>query len=418
MHKFMTECRVAEPIIAPCYLDEVLTVMEKFLPTADSLLELDRKSVEDCLIFVCDFTWHYFTAVGSNLRLRSASSLMMELFRLDALYEFDVSVAGRLKAAWQQGLAVAYRAGDPESGKYVDEMLATVVASVGECGQVYRLSEIVSGLWHTAVVASSQPLDLSVIKQALSLSSSALMRSASMLALVLDHSLFLHSVDGFQPSTAAASLLDARGVALAALTARFLLASWKNVPLSACHTEDADDEDDDDDNLSVAKSDTGEETNSLNLEMLGDIAVAIVCIQATQAYTGRPPLLHQELQQDFRQLIGRLSNVEAESLVSRTMEQSLASGEVWSLALDVILRQLELCNEDVVNRSLPTDADQFVPLTLSAVSTLCVILPRMSRDTQQYVTEITVALLLTCDVDRIAAFDCEYAYVMKVTFSS
>ena len=389
-------------------------MMEKFLPTADSLLDLDRKSVEDCLIFVCDFTWHYFTAVGSSLRLRSANSLMMELFRLDVVYEFHVNVAERLRTAWQRGLAVAYSAGDPELGQYVDRMLAIVVASVGECSQVYRLSEIVSGLWHTAAVASSQPLNLSVMKQALSSSSSVLLQSPSLLALVLNHSLFIHSLDALQPSTTAEGLHDARAVALAALTARFLLTSWKPVQLSSCHTETpaaAADNNDDGDDLTVAKISTSEDVNSLNVEMLVDIALAIVCIQAAQAYVSQLLLPHKELQQDFSQLIGRLSNMEAEYLIGHAMEQSMANGGVWSLVLDVILRRLELCNKELVDRNLPTDPDEFVPLTLSNVSTLCVILSRMSRDTQRHVAEIMVALLLTCDVDKIAAFDGECVYV-------
>jgi len=391
--------------------------MEKFLPTADSLLELDRKSVEDCLMFVCDFTWHYFTAVGSSLRLRSANSLMMELFRLDVVYEFDVNVAERLRTAWQRGLAVAYNAGDPELGQYVDRLLAIVVASVGECSQVYRLSEIVSGLWHTAAVSSSQPFNLGIMKQALSSSSSALLQSPSLLALVLDHSLFVHSVDGLQPSTTAEGLHDARAVALAALTARFLLTSWKTEQLSSCHTEtaaaaaDNNDDGDDDDDLTVAKSSTNEVVNSLNVEMLVDIALAVVCIQATQAYVSQLLLPHKELQQDFSQLIGRLNNMEAEYLIGHAMQQSMASGGVWSLVLDVILRQLELCNKELVQQNLPTDPDEFVPLTLSNVSTLCVVLPRMSRDTQRHVAEIMVALLLTCDVDKIAAFDGKCVYV-------
>jgi len=387
--------------------------MEKFLPTADSLLALDRKSVEDCLKFVCDFTWHYFSAVGSSLRLHSANSLMMELFRLDVLHGFDVSVAGRLKAAWQQGLAVAYRAGDPELGQQFDRMLAVVVASVGECSQVYRLSEIVSGLWHTAVAASSQPVDLSRLNQALSSSSSTLQQSPSLLALVLDHSLFVRALDGLQTSTTTESLHDARAVALASLTTRFLLNLWKTAQPLSRDSETAAADDDDDDDLTVPKSDASRDVDSLNLEMLIDIALAIVCIQATQAYTSHQQPMQQELQQDFRQLIGRLSNVEAECLLRHAMERSMARGEVWSLVLDVILHQLELSNKELVERSLPMDPEQFVPLTLSTVSTLCVVLPRMSRDTRQNTAEITVALLLTCDIDGIAAFDSEYFYPIK-----
>jgi len=395
--------------------------MEKFLPTANSLLELDRKSVTDCLIFVCDFTWHYFTAVSSSLRLHSANYLMIELFRLDVLYEFDASVAGRLRSAWQRGLAAAYDASDPELSQYVDRMLTIVLASVGECSQVYRLSEIISLLWHTAV-SSCHPLDLSVIKQALSTSSSTLLRSPSLLALVLDHSLFVYSPDELQPLSTAESLHDARAVALAALTARFLLTSWKAVQASSCDFETAaataaaaaaavdDDEDDD------AKSSANENIDSLNLELLIDIALAVVCMQATQAFISQSLVLHQELQQDFCRLIGQLSEMEVELLITRSMERSVTSGEVWSLVLDVILHQLESCHKELVERSLPTDPEQFVPLTLSRVSTLCVMLPRMSRDTQQHIAEITVALLLTCDIDRIAAFDSECAYVIKMTF--
>ena len=421
MHNLISQCCVvAEPIIAACYMDKVLTVIEKFLPTANSLQELDTKSIEDCLMFVCDFMWHYFTTVGSSLRLQSANSLMMELFRLDVLYEFDVTVAGRLKAAWQQGLTVAYTAGDSELGQHVDRMLAIVVASVGECSQVYRLSEIVSGLWHTAVAASSQPVDLGVVKQALSSGSSTLLQSPSLLALVLDRSLFVRSVNDFQPSTSAESFRNSRAVALVALTARFLLTTWKTTQPSSCDSETAsyfannDDDDDDDNDLTVAKSVANEGVNSLNLEMLNDIALAIVCIQAIQAYTCHPPPMQQELQQDFCQLIGRLSNAETEYLLRQTIQQSMAD-EIWSLVLEVILQQVKFSNKELIERNLLSDLEQFVPLTLSTVSTLCVFLPRMHRDTQQHVAEITVALLLSCDIDKIAAFDSEY--VVKVIFS-
>jgi len=403
-------------------------VIEKTLPTADSLQELDKDSVVGCLTFVCQFTWHYFAALGSSLRLRSANSLIMELYRLDVSYDFD---AGLLRGAWQQGLTVACSARDTELCQYVDEMMAVAVGSVGnasDLNQVYRLSEIVSCLWNTAVVGPSRPPDLSVMKQALSSSRSVLLKSPWLLAPVLDRSLFVRALDGFEPVAATESVHDTGVTASAALAARFLLTSWKTgwplrtemksstitvtTAADAAAIDENQDIDDADDNSDVDETATNEEINTLYLEMLMDISVAVVCVQASQSYVSQQPLPQQELQQDFCNLIGRLSSKEAEHLIGGVMDRSITDGEVWSLVLDVVLRQLELCNKEVTERCLSTDPEQFVPLTLSTASTLCVILPRMSRDACRQLAEITVALLLTCDADRIAAFDSTYMTFM------
>jgi len=71
-----------------------------------------------------------------------------------------------------------------------------------------------------------------------------------------------------------------------------------------------------------------------------------------------------------------------------------------------------VCNKDIVERCLSPDTDQFLPLTLSSASTQCAILPRMSREMCLQVADVTVALLLTCDADRIAAFDSTYLMSM------
>ena len=404
----------------------MLTEIENTLPTADNLQELENQSVIDCLTFVCQFTWHYFTSLGSSLRLRSANSLMMQLFQLDVCHEFDVATAGQLRSAWEQGLMVACIMDDTEARQYIQQMMMMVVASVsddGEVGQVYRLSEIISRLWH---ITCFRPVDLDVVKQALSSSTSVLLKSPWLLASVLDHSLFLRSLDGFELAAAA----DTTVSAVAAFTARFLLTSWKTIqPSCTEHTAGTDtaaaaaDDGDDDYNgdkeeeeeevvaaASNDKTNTWDELNSLCIEMLMDIAVTVVYIRASQAYIGQELCAQQELQQDFCNLIGRLSSAEAECLIGRVMERSLTNGEVWSLVLDVVLHELELSSEAGNQRWLTTDAEQFMPLTLSSASTLCVILPRTSRDARQDVAEITVAMLLTCDDDRIAAFDSTFIF--------
>jgi len=398
-------CLVSELVIAPTYLDEALTTLTKSLPTANSLPELDKSFIDNSPSFVCDFVRQYFTAVGSRLRLPSAYRLMIELFRLDALWEFDSTVANHIRVAWQQALTVACSVADPELG-HVDEMLSIVIDSIGKVDSVGRLSVVVSQLWRTATVAASRPLDLRVLTEALSSGRSTLLRSPSLLARVLDHSLVVDSVDGFQLSMSTETLHDTRAMAMAALTARFLLASWKtSSPCGAQMDAASAAGEDDSDEMVVA---TGNDNNNLYIEMLVDIAVAVVSVQASQVYVNRQPVLRQELQQDFYDVIGRLSETEVETVIGRVLDWSVTDGGVWSLVLDVILRRLELCNKEVVGRSLPSDLDQFVPLTPSIVSTLCAIMPRMSRDFQRHITEITVALLITCDVDKIASFDGEH----------
>ena len=263
-----------------------------------------------------------------------------------------------------------------------------------------------------------------------------LLRSPWMLALVLDQSLFLHSLDRFELAAVTDRVCETRATGLAALTARFLLTSWKAGQPSCTEvkaagenesTDDNDDNHDDDDEddadvtaaagnsdvSSADKTNNKNEINSLYLEMLMDIALAVVYIQASQAYVSQQPLPQQELEQDFCNLIGQLSSAEAERLICCVMERSLTNGEAWSVVLDVILRQLELSGKKFEERWSATDPEMFVPLTLSAASTLCVILPRMSRNTCVDVAEITVAILMTCDVNKLstydAAFDSKYA---------
>ena len=405
----------------------MLTVIEQSLPTVDSLRTSDKDSVIDCLTFVCNFTWHYFAAVGSSLRLRSANSLMIELFRLDVCYEFTASTATQLRSAWLQGLKVAaVTASEAELSQYVNKMMSLAVGELTDCSHVRHLSAIVSQLWH---VTAPRVLDVGVIGRALNSSCCTLMRSPVLLTRVLDRSLFLRSLDGFELAAATAdAVCDSRAMALAAFTAKLLLSSWKpghqqscDVTAAAAADDDNNDVNDDDDDgsggsgggggsgvdasLNAAITGDGkEDVNSLYVEMLIDIAVVTACIQTTQANISQ----QQELQQDFANLIGRLSCTEAERLIGCCLERSMANGEVWSLVLDTVLRQLQSCNASVVERSLPTDPELFVPLTLTMASTLCVILPRMWYDTRQFVAEITFALLMTCDKDRTAAFDSKY----------
>ena len=400
-------------------LGDMLTLVEKTLLETDSLDDLDMTSAVDCLTFVCQFVSHYFTTLGSSLPLQSANSLTMQLFRLDVSQEFDAVVVGQLRSAWQHGLTVACDANDRELRQHVDEMMAVVVARVGDVddlSEVYRLSEILSKIWHSTVSDSCQSLDVRVMKDALRSSSCVLLQSPWLLAAVLDRSLFVRSLDAFRLPALTDSVHETRSTAVAALTARFLLTSWKTgrsscTKASAAAAAAAGDEDEDD-NATVGKTNMNEELNTSCLEMLIDISVAVVYIQASQAYVSQWPAPQQELQQDFCNLIGRLSDAEVEHLIGRVMEQSMTGGEVWSLALDVVLRQLEVCNKDIVERCLSPDTDQFLPLTLSSASTQCAILPRMSREMCLQVADVTVALLLTCDADRIAAFDSTYLMSM------
>jgi len=568
----------------------MLTKIEKTLPSAATLQQLDKTSVVDCLSLVCDFTCHYFSAAlgSSNLWLHSAKSLTLELFRLDVLYELDV---GRLRAAWEQGLTAVRGAADPELRNYFTQMLAIIVDSA-DVTQVRRLSEIFTHLWHV----TSQSLDLlSALQEALRSSSSALLSSPWLLAPVLDHSMFVHSLEGFELVGASADgVCGTRAAALLALTAKYLLATWKTeevisaaaaVAAAAAAAADGDDDDEDEyededyeddgdddthaaengdmdldkpsakkdavaaddedkgdndvddkvigesdenvsesdnlgmdksnakediaaavaaddndddddekgnddkddggieknalesfglgidklnaeeniaandyvcadetgdltvnvnkpvakesvladddadkgdndrpafagktDDLYVDKPDTKEDSGrlfqeiKLRLEMLIDISLTVACIQASESYGCQQP---QELQQDFRTLIGRLSKMEAELLIGWVIRRSVTNGEAWCLVLELIVQHLESSGRrKVVKQFLPRDVcDSFKQLvTLSAASNLVVFLPRMNRDAPQHIAELLVALLLSCDKDRIAMFDSKYLF--------
>jgi len=416
----------------------VLTKIEKCLPTVSSVEELDKSSVVDCLTLVCDFTLHYFSTLGSSLRLHSAKSLTMELFRLDVWYDLDVT---RLRSAWQQGLKVACHGSDVELSQYLEQLLSVVVDCVSgtdDVSQVYRLSEIVSRLWHT----TSHSLDLTILHEALRSSISVLLGSAWLLAPVLDRALFVHSLEGFDVTTAVGGVSGTRAISLAALTARFLLTTWKagrsswTEDKTSCDTaadaapDEGDDEadnvdvdntepacSDENDDLTVDNSDAQEDVDSLFLEMLLDISQTVVCIDASEAYGSKHRLLQQELKQDFCNLIGQLNDTEAELVIGRVLERSMTNGEAWCLVLDVVLCQLESCGKEVVvQRCLPTDAEPFLPLTLSTASTLSVILVRMNRDTRLQIAELMVALMLSSSADDIAVFDSKYVLVIIFTY--
>ena len=403
--------RLSESV--PRYLEEVLTTMEQTLPASETLQHLDPVSVANCLTFVCDFMSCYFSAAGSGPQPAAARSLMMAVFRLDVLHSFDADVASRVRAAWTRAARSLSDAADPELADCVSRMLAVVVGSVADVGQTRRLSEIVFGLWRT----SSRFFDDVVLTRALELNRSVLLRSPASLASVLDLRLFLDTLDGFGLSR---SLYDSRAVALAALAANFLLARCENGHLScsevAVIAESGSTEDDADDVSSANNGDsstssvvdTAEAELGMNLEMLVDIAVAIVCVESAQEFTGRRSPAHRELREDFGALIGRLSDAEAELLILRVVERSMGDGKVWTLVLELILRNIESRDKLATERCLPSDLECFVPLTLSTASTLCVVLPQISRDICPSLAEITTALMLSCETGRIAAFEGKY----------
>ena len=256
-------------VIAPCYLDHMLSTIEKSLPSAASLQQLDKTSVVDCLSLVCDFTCHYFTAAPGSSTSDSAKSLTLELFRLDVSYELDDVC--RLRAAWEQGLAAAVRgSAGPELRTYVGRMLAVVVDRA-DVTRVHRLSEVVARLWD--VTCRSADL-LSALQEALRSGSSALLRSPWLLAPVLDRSMFVRSLEGFEPAAAAAAVdgvCGTRSAALAALTAKFLLASWKTEELVQS-TDSATAADDDNEDEEDEDYEDGDENDTSVLES-GDLDI-------------------------------------------------------------------------------------------------------------------------------------------------
>ena len=402
-------------MIAQTHLADMLTVIERSLPTADSLQDCDNRSVVSCVTFISRFTCHYFTSAGCQLRLSPANSLMMQLFTLDVSYQLNVSTGGWLRSAWQHGLSVSHELCDT-----VNQMLTLVIRSVNDVadvGHISRLVDIVCSLWRVTATPS-QSLDLHVMKDALVSSRFTLLRSSWFLAPVLDRLLFVYSLDGFELAASSDLGPHTRTTALAALTARFLLTSWKSdQPLDNDKTAAAaadDDDNDDDDDVNADKTNVTEEVTSLYIDMLLEVSLRVVYIEASQACFNQPSSPQQELKQNLCSLIGRLTDTEAECLIGRAMEQSMTNGEAWSLVFDMILRQLELCNKEVVKRSLSKfDVEWFVPLSLSSASTLCVLLSTLSHDIRQHVADVTVALLMSCDTDRITAFDSTY-----VTFNT
>lgn len=418
-------------------MNKVFYEIQACLPSEEQLQQLSVGAIDNCIAFVCDIAVHFYKGFSSQSLLQLVKSLLLELFRVDIALSSSQShhCVHKVREAWVQGLESLLRCGhsgtDLQDTKFYYEMVERIMCEVSgnsiTLDKIEHLSEAADTMWRTLLKyceADSTKRELNQREMAVLKSSlcrpldanklTSWQLSASFHRIVVFDSSNECGLPHFQPSC-----LTSLGAVT--FSARFLVRISTGVNYSC---ERVDVVEASCDGISVDLP--GDESNPIemqqqqeidsDLNVLINIAAAVgVCrvISNDVALSdGSAVDVVKRLEQDLSVLIQQQSDCARRNLARLAFERSMSSGGVWSLSLDVILSLLETNTVDSV---LPADAEVFVPVTASGVSTLNIILSHMPRDFVVHFANVLVAMLMSCSSECIASYQSKFINKCEVS---
>jgi hypothetical protein len=414
------------------YMNSVFCEIQACLPSEEQLQQLDDEAIENCIVFVCDIAIHFFKGFSQSI-LPQAKSLLLELFRVDIVLPsaHRHQCGCKVRDAWVQGLESLLASGLNGTHLHdtrfyheiVERIMCEVCCSSITFDKIEHLSEAADVLWRTLLKyceadGAKRQLnerEMEALKHSLCQPFDANKITSWQLSASFQRKVAFDSASECRLPDCQSSLLTSLGAVT--FGARFLVRSSAAVN-DNCETADVVEASCDGISVSLP-GDEVEQSQEIDsdLSVLINIAAAVgICRVISNDMALSAGLAVDELkslEQDLTVLVQRQSEYACRQLARLAFERSMSSGGVWSLSLDVVLGLLET---NTVETVLPADAEVFVPLTASVVSTLNVILSRMPRDFVVHFANVLVAMLMSCSTECIASYQSKFDGKCEVLF--
>ncbi|XP_013385834.1 E3 ubiquitin-protein ligase listerin [Lingula anatina] len=392
-----------ETLIAAEYIDKMLMKIRAALPSPNHKWQSSPEELNRCVAFVCDVALNFFTNIQDCLMISSTEELLLSLFQLGVQWNLNLAahLHEKIKKTWKQGVkALVLQQGGllKEEGFFCKaaEFMKSYVRK--ECYSVERLNSVCTLAVELVNTIFESIQDEVEDEGLVAVPLQTPLIQAYVEMLVTDEE--LHVKDGWKTwPLVSGQLLFSSFPTDTPVNEETVPPCLPSVYFTSKLLTDAGALDAHADSAVTARL-------SAVTEKLA------YCVAYCEACLGchREALFHSELNksliiadENFSCIYKSLSQLTKTTIIRASLERSLNSGGMSALALDVLLRNEELADIEVM--SLLGGIDRFADLNEITVQTLLVLLPYLKSTDRLSLIEIMAARIISCEAEEIMNID-------------
>lgn len=416
----------SEPKVGEEYLRFLLGIIHSFLP---SQLKADDESVDQCVSFVCDITFHFLMNLSDCLSVPSYEGLLLSIFQLSLQPSFlSGEVLEKVHSTWKHGFTIVL--GRTGSGFTGESFIGKATSCLEEF--VHNKAETVLRLEQLANVAfqvleiilkvhgESEKMAESFVKR-LSCKFSDSQMTFWKGALIADREVRF-DVQDLSGSVPASPDVVPKCATPVAFTSMFLvkILSLHENPVCEkiisleCH---GNDETQVPDSLlegktcgSDVKVQTVERLLSMDAGIYVDIALglafcrAVLRSQSVVKQSSELVVLESVFEKNLTGLTCGLPFDVLGIVVVDAFDRSLENGGIWSCGLLVVLQRMLALQFGGNHVDSVGGLDRFLPVKASTVDTLRVAMPFFEVDHVLQLADFSLAQMISFPSDDVAEF--------------